>query len=250
MYNYNDYINLNEMISSIKGIQYHSNNELNSLFQIKAINYIINGDSYFVNFISELYKSVYKKVIKRYRDYKNIDYKKFRIKINVGKIYTLDDYLIMKQDIEAEEEKQEKNNKDNPNKNKLKSKERVQYKLCKYDTDVEYDSNYFPFKSNFQLNGKEYKHQEFKDKYKRKKFKFSEINSFINVYDLIFKVKYIDKNNIIYLEKNDITDLLKPYSEENLFISLLNSKFKYKDKEDEEERINIIIKEYLKNKFK
>ena len=250
MYNYNNYINLNEMISSIKGIQYHSNNELNSLFQIKAINYIINGDSYFVNFISELYKSVYKKVIKRYRDYKNIDYKKFRIKINVGKIYTLDDYLIMKQDIEAEEEKQEKNNKDNPNKNKLKSKERVQYKLCKYDTDVEYDSNYFPFKSNFQLNGKEYKHQEFKDKYKRKKFKFSETNSFINVYDLIFKVKYIDKNNIIYLEKNDITDLLKPYSEENLFLSLLNSKFKYKAKEDEEESINIIIKEYLKNKFK
>ena len=68
MYNYNNYINLNEMISAIKGIQYHSNNELNSLFQIKAINYIINGDSYFVNFISELYKSVYKKVIKRYRD--------------------------------------------------------------------------------------------------------------------------------------------------------------------------------------
>ena len=250
MYNYNNYINLNEIISSIMGIQYHSNNKLNSLFQIKAINYIINGDSYFVNFISELYKSVYKKVIKRYSDYKNINYKKFIIKINSGKIYTPNDYYIMKEDIEKEEEKQEKDIRDNSNKNKLKSKEKVQYKLGKYDTDVEYDNNYFPFKSNLKLNGKEYNDQEFKDFYKRKKYEFFEDNYFINVYDLIFKVKNVDKDNIIYLEKNDITEILKPYSDEKIFISLLNSEFRYKAKEDEEESIDMIIKEYLKNKFK
>ena len=249
LYNYNDYININEIISSIMETQYHSNNILNSSFQIKAINYIINGDSYFSNFIFELYKSSFNKVIKRYPHYNNIDYKKFRIKIEKGKIYTLND-LSMEKGIEKKEPKLEKDNKDNSSKKVLKPQEKIQYKLCKYDTDYEYSNNYFPFKQIYYFNGKEFKHQEFKDIYKRKKFKISEVNNFNNVYDLIFTVKYVDKDNIIYLEKNDITELLKPYLKEETFISLLNSKFYYKAKEDEEEKIDMIIKDYLKNKFK
>ena len=229
--------------------QYHSNNILNSSFQIKAINYIINGDSYFSNFIFELYKSSFNKVIKRYPHYNNIDYKKFRIKIEKGKIYTLND-LSLEKGIEKKEQILEKDNKDNSGKKALKPREKIQYKLCKYDTDYEYSNNYVPFKQIYYFNGKEFKHQEFKDIYKRKKFKISEVNNFNNVYDLIFTVKYVDKDNIIYLEKNDITELLKPYLKEETFISLLNSKFYYKAKEDEEEKIDMIIKDYLKNKFK
>ena len=55
IYKYYDYIiNLDEIISAIKGAKYHSETNLNSLFQIKAINYIINDNSKFGLFILEL----------------------------------------------------------------------------------------------------------------------------------------------------------------------------------------------------
>ena len=52
---YNNFVNIKEIISSIMKTKYHSDKELNSLFQIKAINYIINDNSYFCNFIYKLY---------------------------------------------------------------------------------------------------------------------------------------------------------------------------------------------------
>ena len=273
MYNYNNYININEIISSIMSTKFHSIDKLNSLFQIKAINYIINSDSYFLFFISELYKSIYKKVTKRNNNNKFTDYPKFTIKIEEGKRYTKEDFLILQKSFEKKEEQKE--NKNKSNKKNLNDNEKIQYKLCKYDTDFEYDNNYFPFKSVYYLNGKEYKPQEiFKDYlveskawgfgkyvykvpsknltlkgYKLKNLKISEVDNFINIYDFIFTIKNIDENNTIIIEKNDISELLKPYSKEEIFNSLLNKNFHYKCDEEEQDKIDDIIKGYLKIKF-
>ena len=266
--NYTNYINLNEIISSIMNTKYHVDTELNSLFQIKAINYIINDNSYFSNFIIGLYFSLFKNIYQK--NYENIDCESFKEKINIdekfdikiteGKKYSKKDFDILKK---KQEEKIKKISEEIKNKNKnddiraLKSNEKIQYKLCKYDTDFKYDRNYFPFKSIYCLNGKEIKPQGFNNyNYNnyinnniQKKHNFSRINNFINVYDLIFTVKNIDKNNVITIEKNDISVILEPYSEKEIFNSLLNESFSYKT--EEETNIDITpIKFYLENKNK
>ena len=60
-------------------------------------------------------------------------------------------------------------------------------------------------------------------------------------------MKNIDKNNIITLEQNDISEILANYSDREIFNSLLNQNFSYKT--DEELNIDITsIKLYLKGK--
>ena len=83
--------------------------------------------------------------------------------------------------------------------------------------------------------------------YKGKKHNFNHTNNFINVYDLIFTVKNIDKNNIITLEQNDISEILIHYSDKDMFNALLNQNFSFKT--DEELDIDITpIKLYLEDK--
>lgn len=55
---YKIYINFNEIINSINKTKYHKNKKLNELFKIRAINYVINGDSTFRLHIEELYKFI------------------------------------------------------------------------------------------------------------------------------------------------------------------------------------------------
>ena len=60
-------------------------------------------------------------------------------------------------------------------------------------------------------------------------------------------MKNIDKNNIITLEQNDISEILSNYSDREIFNSLLNQNFSYKT--DEELNVDITpIKLYLKGK--
>ena len=252
---YYDYIiNLDEIISAIKGAKYHSEPNLNSLFQIKAINYIINDNSKFGLFILELYKGLIQKKKKTVVDYSNKDEnigEKFSIKIVKGKKYTKDDFETLKKN---KEENMKKNNEIKDIKTKqLKHNEKIQYKLCKFDTDLKYDDNFFPLESIYYLNGKKLKYKEFKTfddyiiHYKGKKHNFIYINNFINVYDLIFTVKNIDENNIITLEQNDISEILVHYSDKDIFNSLLNQNFSFKT--DEEFDIDISpIRTYLKGK--
>ena len=51
---YIKYFDFTELIKAIKNTRFHYNDNLNSLFQIRAINYIINGDSLIHIFIHEL----------------------------------------------------------------------------------------------------------------------------------------------------------------------------------------------------
>ena len=251
---YNYIINLDEIINSIRGTKYHLDPKLNSLFQIKAINYIINDNSNFSIFIFELYNALLKKREKNKIEFKEKEEhikEKFSIKIEKGKKYTKNDFDIL-QKKKAEKSKKIKEIKD-IKKRPLKHNERVQYKLGKYDTDVQYNDNFFPFESIYYYKGKKLKNQEFITfhdyivYYKGKKHNFNHTNNFINVYDLIFTVKKIDKNNIITLEQNDISEILVHYSDKDMFNSLLNQNFS--SKTDEELEIDITpIKLYLKGK--
>ena len=256
---YNIYIDLNDIISSITNTKYHSNEELNFIFQKSAINYIINENSYFSLFIYELFYLYNRVYIEKTGEVNFLEKIKsgeiFTVKVKEGKKYTKDDFNTLKRKLEQmvkkiEKEKIQKEMGNKPAINELKHGKKVQYKLCKFDTDIKYDNIYFPFKSIYRLNGKEIKPQEFIEKYRKNrtfhKYK-NTISNFINVYNLIFTVKNVDNNNIITLEKNDISEILKPYSEKEIFYSLLNQNFSYKSQD--EENIDITpIKEFLKNK--
>ena len=248
--NYNNCINIDEIIAAIIRTKYHENINLNSLFQIKAINYLIKNNSNFSLFIYDLFESLYNKVKKRKLDINLEDYK-FKIKFENGKKYTQDDFFLFKRNIKENQEDIEEEYK--PNKKQLKHNKKIEYKLFKYDTDVEYNSNYFQFKSNYlyyyYLNTNEIIPKKFNNIDKTKEINFPKINDFINVYDLIFTVKNIDKNNIINIEQNDISEILKPYSEKEKFNSLLKQNFSCKIDEEEEEKNDDIIKNYLKSKF-
>ena len=185
--------------------------------------------------------------MKKKLDYELLNNKKFKIKIEKGKNYSNEDFYILQKNLEPIEEKKEKEHKDKSNNKSLKYNEKVSNKLGKY---VKYDNNYYLFKSNYYLNEEEYKPLKIKSNYARKKYKILEDNNFINVYDLIFTIKAIDKNNTKLIEKNDISEILKPYSKEETFNSLLNKHFYYKVNEEEKDKINNIIKKYLKIIFK
>ena len=184
----------------------------------------------------------------------NID-EKFNIKIEEGKKYTESDFVALKkkQDEKLKKISEKKEDKIS-HERELKHQQKVQYKLCKFDTDIKYDNNYFPFKSNYYLNGKEIKHKKSNRNNTyiidiiSKKLNFKRINNFINVYDLIFVIKSIDKNNIITLKKNDISEILKHYSEKEMFKSLLNENFSFKNEEDVDIDVTP-INLYLKIKF-
>ena len=256
---YNKYIYLNDIIFSVTNTKYHSNEELNSLFQNKAIKYIINEYSSFSLFIYELFYLYNRAYIEKTGEVNLLEKIKsgeyFTVKVKEGKKYTKDDFNNLKKKREEmvkkfEESKKQKEKENKPVIKELKHGKKVQYKLCKFDTDVKYDIIYFPFKSVYRLNGKEIKPQEFIEKYRKNRtfHKYNNtISNFINVYNLIFTVKNIDNNNIITLEKNDISEILKPYSEKEIFYSLLKQHFSCESQD--EENIDIApIKEYLKNK--
>ena len=58
IFNYEDYVDFTELIEAIKKSRFHNDNNLNTLFQIRAINYIINGDSLIHILIHEIIKLI------------------------------------------------------------------------------------------------------------------------------------------------------------------------------------------------
>ena len=66
---------------------------------------------------------------------------------------------------------------------------------------------------------------------------------FVNVFDLIFSIKSISKNEII-VYKNNISSVLDEYYEPNIFMSLLN--YGFHDKKEKEVQLNMdIIEKYI-----
>ena len=66
---------------------------------------------------------------------------------------------------------------------------------------------------------------------------------FVNVFDLIFNIKSINKNEIVVYQ-NDISSVLEEYNEPNTFMSLLN--YGFHDKKEKEVHLNMdIIEKYI-----
>ena len=76
----------------------------------------------------------------------------------------------------------------------------------------------------------------------RRHFDYRE--KFVNVFDLMFSIKSISKNEIVVYQ-NDISSVLEEYYEPNIFISLLN--YGFHDKKEKEVQLNMeIIEKYIK----
>lgn len=253
---YNKYANFDELIKSIDETKYHQNEKLNFLFKRRAINYIINDNSNINYFIQELFSIIYnkknktKKLIVRRK--KNIEYH-FNIKIEFGNKFDLDfaKKILKRKNIY-------KNNfiEHNLSKSFVKNKSKIYYSIICFNPfkrKLIPSTNYkgfVPFRKlssgtnmenvlshafynytiikdkNLLLNGID-KSKNGKHKNENKKE-----NELINVFELMFSIKSVS-DNLIVLKKNDISKILKIYSNnENSFMKLINHRFSERENEN------------------
>ena len=282
---YNNYIDFSNIINEIKNTKYHDNDNLNSLFQIKAINYIINGDSFFHIFLRELYNTIYKKNNKHVLLKKNNINAKFKFQLINGKKYNENDSIKI-------QNKNSLNSETSSLRSSTKKNKKIKYKLKTVNTNEDkqnnkifysiislnqfkrknvpnssfvgyipgsqfslgqsvekYSNNIFNNRINIRskpsdelLNYKKNKDHPEKRHYKKYK---SNKQKFINVFDLIYTIKNCH-DGIIELEKNDISEILKLYSEPNTFMSLINYKFSKKNEEIYKSLEKFILDDILK----
>ena len=294
---YKIYINFNEIINSINKTKYHKNKKLNELFKIRAINYVINGDSTFRLQIEELYKLIKNKkkgVITDTFVIKVVDGKDVKKEFNNLKM-TLDNNNYINDFLHYSRLKPKKinnnaNSNDNCN-NKIKKKIKLKLKIEEQDSRnsiINENIYFFAYKKNNYkkknvpslsyegyvpsmkfIFGKskgmiinevfrnEYLKRDIKvqnlfntvglNEYPKKKFtgrKHIEYREkFVNVFDLIFTIKNISKNEICVCQ-NDISSVLEEYYEPNTFLSLLN--YGFHDKKEKEVQLNMdIIEKYI-----
>ena len=277
---YKEYINFTNLINDICNTKFHKNENLNELFKIKAINYLLNDDSLLNLFIGEIYTSIKLKICDKInKKYKIKD--TFEIKITKGKSYGKSDYNNLKK-IEEERIRNELVFTPKPK----KKKKRIVLKLKTNEEKKNNNIHFAVFKKNLfkrefipninygghipllqfslELSRGKLLNQAFGNEFmstknqsqelfipeidktikaKGRKHKKPNFEVFVNVFDLIYTVKSIKKNEIM-LCKNDISSVLDQYSEPSIFMSLLNYNFPPKRDED----INYdfeIIKKYV-----
>ena len=259
--NFHNYVDFTEIITSIKRTKYHPDEELNSAFQIKAINYLINDRSNLYIFLLELYDKISKKSRKnKINEIKD----NFKIKLIPGeKIYYNSIIKTLPRNIE-------KKLNPNPKESNISEKssifsncssysKKIKYKLKVKDfsntknkifysivsvnpfkrkrTPILHYDGFIPNKNNFigtnldTINSVFLRNIIVNDKstfFRNKRYyplypnnNFQRIN-FINVFDYMLTIKKVDNERIIYACMNDISDLLKNYEDRNTFIKLLN----------------------------
>ena len=259
--NFHNYVDFTEIITSIKRTKYHPDEELNSAFQIKAINYLINDRSNLYIFLLELYDKISKKSRKnKINEIKD----NFKIKLIPGeKIYYNSIIKTLPRNIE-------KKLNPNPKESNISEKssifsncssysKKIKYKLKVKDfsntknkifysivsvnpfkrkrTPILHYDGFIPNKNNFigtnldTINSVFLRNIIVNDKstfFRNKRYyplypnnNFQRIN-FLNVFDYMLTIKKVDNERIIYASMNDISDLLKNYEDRNTFIKLLN----------------------------
>lgn len=286
---YKYYIDCNELIKAINNTKYHKDNNLNELFKIKAINYIINDDSLIHIYIDEIYKLKSDKKFYQNEKRENLN-DTFVIKVEKGKKISNNDFKKLKEKIETNNSmkldlipcNKLKPSKDNDKifrtngnshkkiklKLKLKSRNDIPKKNIANNFSIYYStflnnrykrdnipiegySGYIPTYNNplgktkelilsqtfgneflkkdklvenpldnLGLNGNNKKIPE------KKHFSIKQ-EEFVNVFDFIFTVKSIHRNEIV-LYINNISNVLDNYSKPDTFIELLNSSFEQK----------------------
>ena len=281
------YINFNEIINSINKAKYHEDKKLNELFKIRAINYIINGDSIIHLHIEELYRHIRNETIGIITDtfvIKVVDGKKVKnefknLKINIDNNNYKNDishnvsYYSTIRSIKT-------NNNNNKTKRKLKLKlkskinlinepidsSQYQDNIYKRDNIPSYtyegyvpsiDFNFGKSKGAFinEIFGNEFikkdrivenplinlglNKERIKENSERKNI--YEKEKFVNVFDLMFTIKSISKNEIVACQ-NDISSVLEEYYDPNTFMSLLDSISHDKIKKEIQLNLDIIEK--------
>ena len=282
---YKIYVDFSQIINSIRNTKYHKDDKLNELFKIKAINYIINGDSLINIFINEIYKFKSDEMKSRIGQFgKRGEIKdKFTIKIvegkkigksefdNLKKVLVYNNFL--NDVLHYSKIKLLKPNPSNPLITPQKKK-KIKYKLKNVDNNsnnFSKNSVYFSaYKNNrykrenipligyqgfipntgnnlgksneliinetfgsallkSEKNGKslfDYLGLERKENLKIRNEKMHKAfrEKFVNVFDFIFSVKSINRNEIV-LYNNNISSILDQYYEPKLFRELLNYSF-------------------------
>ena len=282
---YKIYINFNEIINSINKTKYHKNKKLNELFKIRAINYVINGDSTFRLHIEELYKFIKNKkkgIITETFNVKVVEGKGVKNEFNTLKI-TLDNNNYINDVLHYSRLKPIKTNNNNK-----KTKKKIKLKLKTLNININenfyfstYQNNsykreniptlsyegYLPSmkfivgKSKGTIINEAFRNEYIKSDRKienplnnlglnedqskkylgRRHIDYRE--KFVNVFDLIFSIKSISKNEIV-VYKNNISSVLDEYYEPNTFMSLLN--YGFPDKKEKEVHLNMdIIEKYI-----
>ena len=248
------YVNFSELIKSIENNKYHENQKFDALIKQKAINYVINGNSNINFFIQELYTIIYNKVNKTDNIFntnkKNVrEY--FSIKIESGKKFDINDAkeILTKIDLNKKKYKEAK---------KcgifVKPNSKFFYSIVcvnpfkRESLPLDFDGN-IPFKNlrvgkthENNLLHAFYNYTMTKDKNvflkgikknrkTAKKF-YKENSDFVNAFELMFSVKGVE-NNVIILQRNDVSKILKNYSnDEESFSRFLNHNFNERKNEN------------------
>ena len=286
---YKQFVDFSELLLEIFKTKYHKDKNLNELFKIRAINYILNNDSSLRLFIDEVYLSIYHKLSSQnmgeFFTKKNIR-DTFVIKVIKGKKIGSGEFDELKKIEENNIREIYWKNKNNNQKTKKKKKLKLKLKTTNQKQETIkfsfYKSNVFKreflptlrytghiptsvfscginqsremtqsFANEFIVVKKEKKNiftiEENNIKRKGKKVKEICTIPFVNVFDLMFSVKSIGRNEIVVF-KHDISSVLDNYSEPGMFESLLNHSFRAKN--DEDIKINFeIIKNYVDENY-
>ena len=249
------YVNFSELIKNIENNKYHDNKKFDDLIKQKAINYVINGNSNINFFIQELYTIIYNKVNKSDKifstDKKNIK-EYFNIKIESGKKFDINDA----KDILSKVDLNKKNYKEAKNCGIfVKKNAKFFYSIVclnpfkRASLPLDFAGN-IPFKKlrigkthENNLVHAFYNYTMTKDKNvflkgikndKRKKGKklYKENTDFVNAFETMFSVKGVE-NNVIILQKNDVSKILKNYSnDEESFMRFINHNFNERKNEN------------------
>ena len=291
---YKIYINWNEIIKSINKTKYHKNKNLNELFKIRAINYVINGDSTVRLHIEELYKFIKNKKqndITETFAIKVVDGKRVKNEFNNLKMI-LDDNNNRNDYLHYSKIKLIKTN-NNKSNNKPKKKIKLKLKLKLGDqnsknTTINENIYFSTYIDNVYKRGNipstSYDgyvpatkfmygkskgmliNDAFRNEYlKKDKIIENPLNNlglnddenkkiserkhmdykvkFVNVFDLMFSIKSINRNEIVVCQ-NNISSVLDEYYEPNTFLALLD--YGFRDKKEKEVKLNMdIIEKYI-----
>jgi len=290
---YKIYINWNEIINSINKEKYHKNKKLNELFKIRAINYVINGDSTVRLHIEELYKFIKNKKQNNITEtftIKVVDGKRVKNEFNNMKM-NLEDNNYINDFLHYSRIKPAKiNNSKSNNKPKKKLKLKLKLKLGDQSSrntminenlffstyiDNAYKRKNVPIESydghvpsmifSYGKTKAKLINEAFRNEYlKKDKIVENPLNNlglnedekkisekkhmdyrikFVNVFDLMFSIKSISKNEIVVCQ-NSISSVLDEYYEPKTFEALLN--YGFRDKKEKEVQLNMdIIEKYI-----
>ena len=228
------FVDFSELIKSVYDTKYHPNEKLDTKFKLNAVNYIINDNSNISYFIQYLYSIIYSKRNKANcvllkRSYNNTNIKEyFTIKIQSGRKFDINDAKKILYINSSNDNFQFKNN----DKIFFNGKSKIYFSLVtnnifkRINVPIVNYSGHIPYQLinsgktvedelshaflNTSMTWDKTAIMKKVDKNKKKINKKKK--EYINIFELMYSVKSVENNSII-LEKNDVSKILKNYSD-------------------------------------